>query len=112
MCDWYVDCNNTPTGTVKHPILGHVPTCERCADKHDLLLLGLDQKESTRMSGELTPYMVTFRVVDDATERKAPCVLMDGDTTVEDFPRLIATRIWGDPTRQNDVTVVAYHQTV
>lgn len=64
------------------------------------------------MSGELTPYLVTFRVVDDATERTAPCLLVEGDTTVKDFPKMIATRVWGDPTRHADVTVVSYRETV
>lgn len=38
-CAWYALCTNASTGTVKHPILGAVPTCDRCADKHDLDLI-------------------------------------------------------------------------
>lgn len=29
-CMWFRDCKNAATGTTKHPILGDVPTCERC----------------------------------------------------------------------------------
>lgn len=39
MCDWYALCDNAPVGVVDHPILGKVPTCQRCVDKHDMLLL-------------------------------------------------------------------------
>lgn len=33
MCEWFLMCANEAAGTVTHPILGEVPTCERCADK-------------------------------------------------------------------------------
>lgn len=33
MCDWFLLCNNPPTGTVRHPILGSVPICQGCADR-------------------------------------------------------------------------------
>ena len=36
MCEWYALCDNPPAGTVTHPILGEVPTCTRCANKHQL----------------------------------------------------------------------------
>lgn len=36
-CKQFALCANSPDGTVTHPILGEVPTCQRCADK-----LGLD----------------------------------------------------------------------
>lgn len=36
MCEWYALCDNPADGMVSHPILGEVPTCQRCADKHDL----------------------------------------------------------------------------
>lgn len=39
MCQWYALCTNTAVGVVKHPILGNVPTCQRCADKHQLTLI-------------------------------------------------------------------------
>lgn len=36
-CQWFAKCTNVATRTVKHPILGEVPTCERCAKKLDLV---------------------------------------------------------------------------
>ncbi len=39
MCQWYARCENPADGVVKHPILGNVPTCTRCAKKHDLELI-------------------------------------------------------------------------
>jgi hypothetical protein len=39
MCKWYLLCTNPADGVVKHPILGNVPTCTRCAEKHDLELM-------------------------------------------------------------------------
>lgn len=30
-CHWFLNCTNPATTTVKHPILGDVPTCARCA---------------------------------------------------------------------------------
>lgn len=35
-CEWYLLCFNVPIGTVTHPILGEVPVCERCLNKHDM----------------------------------------------------------------------------
>lgn len=35
-CQWYALCPNDAVGTTSHPILGDVPICERCADKHQL----------------------------------------------------------------------------
>lgn len=36
-CEWFALCENPATGTIDHPILGPVPTCDRCAAKyHDL----------------------------------------------------------------------------
>jgi hypothetical protein len=42
-CEWFALCDNASVGTVKHPILGDVPTCQRCADK---LSLDLDLAQS------------------------------------------------------------------
>lgn len=36
-CEWFVLCDNRAVGTVAHPVLGSVPTCQRCADKLDLV---------------------------------------------------------------------------
>lgn len=32
-CEWFLLCDNQAVGTVAHPILGSVPTCQRCANK-------------------------------------------------------------------------------
>lgn len=36
ICEWYAFCDHVAAGVVVHPVLGEVPCCERCADKHDL----------------------------------------------------------------------------
>jgi hypothetical protein len=38
ICQWFLLCDHEAAGTVSHPILGDVPTCQRCADKHELFL--------------------------------------------------------------------------
>lgn len=38
-CRWYLLCDNAADGVVAHPILEYVPTCKRCAAKHDLDLI-------------------------------------------------------------------------
>ena len=43
LCAWYALCDKPATGTVAHPILGDVPICDRCTDKH-------------AMRGRFTPY--------------------------------------------------------
>lgn len=35
-CQWYALCTREAAGTTPHPILGDVPICQRCADKHRL----------------------------------------------------------------------------
>lgn len=39
VCEWFAFCTRESSGVVEHPILGDVPTCERCANKLDLDLL-------------------------------------------------------------------------
>lgn len=39
LCQWYAFCVIDAVGTVHHPILGDVPTCQRCATKHELDLV-------------------------------------------------------------------------
>jgi len=36
-CQWYALCINEATTVIPHPILGDVPTCERCANKYERL---------------------------------------------------------------------------
>lgn len=36
LCEWYAMCFNPAVGTVSHPIIGSVPVCQPCRDKHDL----------------------------------------------------------------------------
>jgi hypothetical protein len=38
-CEWFALCDNEAAGVVSHPILGDVPTCERCAEKLGLVLV-------------------------------------------------------------------------
>lgn len=33
VCEWFALCENPATGTTPHPILGAVPTCDRCAKR-------------------------------------------------------------------------------
>jgi hypothetical protein len=37
-CEWFALCDHPAAGVVKHPVLGDVPTCERCASQHGLTL--------------------------------------------------------------------------
>lgn len=39
LCEWYADCDNYADGSVANPILGAVPTCTRCATKHNKTLV-------------------------------------------------------------------------
>jgi hypothetical protein len=32
ICQWFAGCGRPATGTTHHPILGDVPTCDRCAE--------------------------------------------------------------------------------
>lgn len=38
-CEWFAFCQNPAAGNVAHPVLGQVPTCQRCADKFELVLV-------------------------------------------------------------------------
>lgn len=35
-CAWYALCDREAVGWVDHPVLGPVPVCQRCADKHGM----------------------------------------------------------------------------
>ena len=35
-CGYYAGCPSTPTHVVEHPVLGGVPTCSRCIERHGL----------------------------------------------------------------------------
>lgn len=45
-CQWYALCPNAMDGVTPHPILGDVPICKRCADKHDLPITPLKEGET------------------------------------------------------------------
>lgn len=30
VCGWFLNCGRPATGTTPHPVLGEVPTCDRC----------------------------------------------------------------------------------
>lgn len=32
-CEWFAKCSNETSYALDHPILGYVPTCQRCIDK-------------------------------------------------------------------------------
>lgn len=36
LCEWYALCDRPAAHQVRHPILGTVPTCQRCVDKLEL----------------------------------------------------------------------------
>jgi hypothetical protein len=38
ICEWFALCDHPAAGVVKHPVLGDVPTCARCAQQHGLAL--------------------------------------------------------------------------
>ncbi len=42
ICQWYAMCDNTHDGFVWHPVLAFVPTCNRCANKHDMVIVSED----------------------------------------------------------------------
>lgn len=42
-CQWYAACFNTAIGFVSHPIIGAVPVCQRCKDKHELEFMTADE---------------------------------------------------------------------
>lgn len=34
LCEWYARCGRVAAWLVTHPVLGEVPTCTRCVEKH------------------------------------------------------------------------------
>jgi hypothetical protein len=47
-CEWFALCDHVAAGVVSHPILGDVPTCQRCADKLGLTFTESDVTTDTR----------------------------------------------------------------
>ena len=41
LCEYYLLCTNLTYRATEHPVLGLVPTCERCAARHDLVTVAL-----------------------------------------------------------------------
>lgn len=39
-CEWFAKCDRPAAGTVRHPVLGSVPTCVRCATRMELSFEG------------------------------------------------------------------------
>lgn len=39
VCEYFAKCTNDADGTVTNPVLGPVPTCRRCADKMEQVLV-------------------------------------------------------------------------
>lgn len=37
-CMWFAACVRPAAGLVRHPIIGNVPTCTHCAERHELNL--------------------------------------------------------------------------
>lgn len=50
LCEWFALCTREAAGTVYHPVLGDVPTCDRCRDKADPLLTQ-DECEAAGVDG-------------------------------------------------------------
>ena len=46
-CQWFALCDKDAVGVVDHPILGYVPTCQRCADKMDLTLIAAEWEDGS-----------------------------------------------------------------
>lgn len=36
LCEWFLLCDHPADGFVQHPVLGYVPTCERCTKNMEL----------------------------------------------------------------------------
>lgn len=57
MCEWYALCANLAVGTTPHPILGPVPICDRCAQRHNLPVTltpeGQERAHVERSAGDL-----------------------------------------------------------
>lgn len=45
ICHWFAVCDRPSIGTVQHPMLGAVPTCQRCADRHNLTVTPYGEEE-------------------------------------------------------------------
>lgn len=37
VCAWFAICTNPANGLRSHPVLGDVPTCQRCDDKMEAM---------------------------------------------------------------------------
>lgn len=42
LCAWYARCTRPAVGATPHPILGPVPVCQRCADRHELVVMPVE----------------------------------------------------------------------
>lgn len=77
LCEWFALCTRPADGVVSHPILGWVPTCQRCADK-----LGLQLARS--YDGILAPWVLIEEDTDPWVEVNGEPV----DWTSSTLPRV------------------------
>lgn len=52
ICEWFLFCENPADGTVHHPFIGDVPTCNRCAEKLGLELVQPEPPEVCDTCGQ------------------------------------------------------------
>lgn len=41
-CEYFARCSRPAAGVTTHPILGHIPTCQPCADRFGLTILQVE----------------------------------------------------------------------
>lgn len=69
-CQWFLRCDNAATGTTPHPVLGDVPTCDRCA------AFATDNDRPRSVTALLGPPTPAFRAPSDS----APAAAADRPT--------------------------------
>jgi hypothetical protein len=72
MCEWFAMCKNEATTNVPHPILGTVPTCDRCCTKMDLEGTTLGEVSSEDWEWDETPLEISNQMIflEEKTKRK------------------------------------------
>lgn len=82
-CRYFALCDRPADGTYLHPILGPVPTCNRCADRVGITLDGDTMQTLTPTVAEIaswprTPYADGQRASIEGAPRDAPDHLTGG----------------------------------